>query len=450
MVQCKQEVEVYEGGVPGHLKKIWLVVTVTFAFAFIGSAKQTIAQDGLNFLQRVEREIQTIVERLGPSVVTIRAITRTTVTPGQDPDPRQGAVLSTFIGSGVVLDTSGHILTTAQVAEGRDRFLVELPDMRIYEATLVGQNAAADVAVLRTIAPGLRPPAWGNSDGLRSGSIIVVMGNSYGCPLSVTWGTINGFRPDGTTIQLNAPVTAGNSGGAVINSAGEVVGLVKAKVSEPSSVPAMRIRRPENPAEKWVTPPFNIELPTSGVALAVPINTALEVARRVLGGNGEEYPYLGVYVTDLNSVLVQYYHTDQGVVVGGVVENTPAQQFGLQRGDLIRSFNQVPVTSVRQFRQLVAASSPGDRIWLDILRGGTMALKIKLVMGRAGTPGNLQDKRSLEPQMESDLLRQTTGIQGTLHSNDSMSIERLNEIRRRILQSADSLGGMPVDHKVGP
>lgn len=431
------------------MRKINRAIQILFAVLCFGTVTQ--AQHGGGILQLLEREIQATVEKLGPSVVTIRAITHSPAASAEYPDARQGTATSTFIGSGVVLDSSGHILTTALVAEGRDRFLVELPDTRVYEAMLVGKNTAADVAILRTIAPGLRPPVWGNSDDLRSGSIIIVMGNSYGCPQSVTWGTINGFRPDGTTIQLNAPVTAGNSGGAVINSAGEVVGLIKAKVSESSGVPAMRIRRPEDPSERWSLPPFKIELPTSGVALAVPINVALDVAERVLGGGGDDYPYLGVYVTDLHSVLAQYYHTNQGVVVGGVVENTPAQKYGLERGDLIQAFNQVPVQSVRHFRQLIAGSAPGDRVLLDVLRGGTTTIKVKLVMGRAGTPSYLKEGQPAgESPLETQLFQQTTTAPGVLHRTDSMSVERLNEIRRRILQSADSLGARPVDHKIGP
>lgn len=429
------------------MKRIFYITVALLISVNGGVLEQAAAQEGLGFLQLIERDIQSIVEKLHSSVVTVRAITRTSAATRQA-DGRRGAVLSTFVGSGVVLDTSGHILTTALVAEGRDRFLVELPDMRVYEATLVGKNSAADIAVLSTNAPGLIPPDWGDSDALTTGSIIVVLGNSYGCPQSVSWGTVNGFRPDGTTIQMNVAVTAGNSGGAVINSSGEVVGLVKAKVSESSSVPAMRMRQADKPNEIWHLPSFKIELPTSGVALAVPINTALDVAGRVIGGEGEDYPYLGIYVSDLHSVLARYYHTDQGVVIGGVVENTPAEKYGLQRGDLIRSFNQIPVRTVRHFRQLMADTSPGDRVLFDILRGGTKALKVKLVMGRAGTPSYMKEGRATNPDDESPLVQQQNEVRGVLHGNDSLSIQRLNEIRQRILQSADSLGSIPVDHKI--
>ncbi len=430
------------------MKRVFHIIFVLLLIGEGGLAGQAAAQDGPSFLQLIERDIQSIAEKLHSSVVTIRAITRSPTASGRQSDARKGAVLSTFIGSGIVLDTSGHILTTALVAEGRDRFLVELPDMRVYEATLIGKNPAADVAVLSTKAPGLTPPEWGDSDALRTGSIIVILANSYGCAQSVSWGTINGFRPDGTAIQMNVAVSAGNSGGAVINSSGEIVGLVKAKVSEASKIPAMRIRRTENPTETWHLPSFKIELPTSGVALAVPINTALDVAQRVIGGDGEDYPYLGIYVSDLHSVLAQYYHTDQGVVIGGVVENTPAEKYGLQRGDLIRSFNQVPVRTVRHFRKLMAKTAPGDRVLFDILRGGTTALKVKLVVGRAGTPSYLKEGRPIRVDGESRLVQQGNGGRGALLSADSMSIIRLNEIRRRILQSADSLGSTPVDYKI--
>lgn len=436
-----------KGGGQSLLRKIVSGILALSVILCFGLTERASSQEGLSFLQLIERDIQSLADKLRSSVVTIRAISRTQVESDEHPDARRRAVVSTFVGSGLVLDTSGHILTSALVVEGRDRFLVELPDLRVYEATLVGKNPASDVAILHTRARGLTPPDWGDSDSLRTGSVIVVLGNSYGCPHSVSWGTVNGLRPDGTTIQMNVAVSAGNSGGAVINSCGQVVGLVKAKISESSHVPAMRVRQVVNPAETWYLPEFKIELPTSGIALAVPINTALDIAGRIVNGQGEEYPYLGVYVSDLHSWLARYYHTDQGVVVAGVVDNTPAAKYGLEQGDLIRHFNKAQVQTVRHFRELVANTSPGDRVLLDILRNGAVALKVNLVMGRAGTPNIINDKLPRGLADKPNMVRRDNGVR-LLRPDDSMSIERLNEIRRRILQSADSLGSMPVDMKI--
>ncbi len=429
------------------MRRVFFRAAILAAILNCGSAERAACQDGPSFLQLIERDVQSLVDNLRLSVVTIRAITRAPAEAGKQPGDRHGAVISTFVGSGIVLDTVGHVLTSALVAEGRDRFLVELPDHRLYEATLVGKNPVSDIAVLHTRARGLIPPRWGNSDSLRTGSIIVVLGNSYGCPQSVSWGTVNGLRPDGTTIQMNVAVSAGNSGGAVVNSSGQVVGMVKAKVSEPSYVPAMRVRRAESQEGTWYLPEFKIELPTSGVALAVPINTALSGARRILSGGVGEYPYLGVYVSDLHSWLARYYHTDRGVVIGGVVENTPAAKYGLKQGDLIRSFNNIQVQTVRHFRELVADTSPGDRVLLDVLRAGTRALKVRLVMGRTSTPNFAEGGQPEVLSSKRRLLRQGRSVRGLLRPDDSLSIERLNEIRRQILESADSLGSMPVDMK---
>jgi len=413
----------------------------------LAPAVSAAAQGNLNFLQLLERDVQALVDRLQGSMVTIRAICHEPAGPAGKPDALRGSVISTFIGSGIVLDTAGHILTTALVVEGRDRFLVELPDRRVYEAVLLGKNSVSDVAVLGTRARGLVPPGWGDSDSLRTGSIIVVLGNSYGCPQSVALGAVDGFRPDGTTIQLHVDVSAGNSGGAVVNSSGVIVGLVKAKVSEPTAVPAMRVRSIDNPQTAWYLPGYRMELPTSGVALAVPINTAREIAERIIGGGGEEYPFLGVYVSDVHSWLAKYYHTDQGVVVGGVVQNTPAAQYGLQGGDLIRTYNNIRVQTVRHFRELVGSTRPGDRVLLDVLRDGSTALKVSLVMGRAETPHYMQEPWQVEAAARSRAVAQPVGAPGMLHPDDSMSVERLNEIRRRILQSADSLNRVPVNLK---
>ena len=426
-----------------------LLVSCTAIVVVLGTAPTILGapQGGPSLLQLLERDVQGLVDRLQGSIVTIRAISQEAVGPAGRPDAMRGSVVSTFVGSGIVLDTAGHILTTALVVEGRDRFLVELPDRRVYEAALVGKNSASDVAILQTRAVGLVPPAWGNSDSLRTGSIIIVLGNSYGCPQSVSLGAVDGYRPDGTTIQMHVDVSAGTSGGAVVNSSGAIVGLVKAKVSEPTAVPAMRVRSADNPGASWYMPEFKMELPTSGVALAVPINIARSVAERIIGGGGEEYPFLGVYVTDVHSWLAKYYHTDQGVVVGGVVENTPAAKYGLQGGDLIRTFNSVRVQTVRHFRELVGNTRPGERVLLDILRSGTTALKVSLVMGRAETPHYMEESIGVPTGARARVVEQPAAAPGILRPDDSMSVDRLNEIRRRIIESADSLNRVPVNAK---
>ncbi len=399
-------------------------------------------QEEIGFLQLVERDIQRIADNLTSSVVTIQAITRSTPAGSSQSSARRGAVVSKFIGSGVVFDTNGHILTTGLVASGRDRFIVELPDHRQFDASLVGSNNAADVAVLRlnTRPRGLVPPGWGDSEQLRTGSIIVVLGNSFGFHHSVTWGTVNGFRPDGTAIQMNISISAGNSGGAVVNSAGDVVGLVKAKVSEPNYVPPMRIRSPGQTNESWYLPEFKLELPTSGVGLAVPINTATEVAQRIIDGEGQDYPYLGVYVSDLHSWLAQHYHTDRGVVIAKVADNTPAHTYGLLQGDLIRSFNGMTVQNARHLRQLINKTSPGDRVLIDILRGGTKPLKVSLTMGRTGIPEYVGGSRQF------DLRSLNQAGAEWLEHDSTMNVERLNEIRTRILKGTDTTHALPVDH----
>ncbi len=426
------------------MRRTFTHIAILTALAVVCFVPPNAGAENLGFLQLVEQDVQRLADGVRPSVVTIHAISRQPATAGHSGSTMGSNVVSTFVGSGIVLDTTGHILTTALVVEGSDQFLVVLPDSRVFEATLVGKNSAADVAVLRIPVRGLIPPVWDDSDSLRPGSIIVTMGNSYGCGQAVSWGTVSGFRPDGSTIQMNVSVSAGNSGGAVINSAGKVSGMIKAKVSEASRVPPMRVRSSRDPKNSWHLPGFKIELPTAGVALAVPINMALTVAERLVRGEGDEYAYLGVYVSDVYSWLAQFYHTDKGVVVGGVVEQTPAAKYGLQKGDLIRGFDNVKVQNVRHFRELIANTRPGDRVMFDILRGGTSALKVNLVMGRAGTPRYMERGWSDDVVAKSDLVRESAEPQ-MIHPDDSMSIERLNKIRRRILEGGDSLQTIPVD-----
>jgi S1-C subfamily serine protease len=315
---------------------------------------------------------------VAPAVVTVRCVPKS-----DDAQGRGAARLprAMSVGSGIVLDSLGRILTTARVVEGSDDFWIELWDGRLFRAVMLGANR--DVAVLQIDAKGLYPAEYGDATELGVGSSVAAVGNSYGYSGGLSWGVVNGFRPDGT-IQLSLGVSAGSSGGALVDFRGRIVGLIKAKISEPYYIDPLHLPADDGqPA--LVIPGRRLELPTSSVSLAIPIGTALRAAAR-LTESGQEVPaYVGVYVEDLTGWYTAHFKTQNGVLVTGVVEFTPAHRFGLLRGDVITRIDREQVHTVQRFRQIVAQAQPGQRMLFDLLRGGK-PLKLVIEAGRADIP----------------------------------------------------------------
>jgi len=132
-------------------------------------------------------------------------------------------------------------------------------------------------------------------------------------------------------------------------------------------------------------PGRRLELPTSSVSLAVPIQAALRAAAHVIATGAEPRAYVGVYVEDLTGWYVAHFKTSEGVLVSGVVDKTPAQQSGLLEGDVITAVDRQDIRSVRHFRQLVGQGRPGQRMHFDLIRGG-LPLKLVVELGRAESP----------------------------------------------------------------
>lgn len=329
----------------------------------------------LTALQALEHDVQSLVASVSPSVVTIRSSCR-----GRGREAAVGA-RSLSIGSGVVIDTLGHILTTARVVQDADDFWVEARDGRVFQGVMMG--ASGEVAVLRVEGSGLPPAQFSDESGLTVGSLVAAVGNSYGYAGGLSWGEINGFRPDGT-IQMSLGVPAGSSGGALVDTRGQVVGLIKAKLSEPYFLDPLILPLGEGRSPVSV-PARRLELPTSSVSLAVPIGVALRSAARITESQAAAPPYLGVYLQDLTGWYTAHFKTDSGVLVTDIVANSPAQQYGVLRGDVVTAVDRQPVSTVRRLLQMVAQSEPGQRMALDLIRGGK-PLRVTLVVGRGNIP----------------------------------------------------------------
>lgn len=236
--------------------KVWFslsllaLLSLFFSRFQAGSIGMMNSASAQGVLESLEENITNLVESVKPSLVTIEA----EVFPGNRENPTQ---LTSFVGSGVVYSSDGYILTTSSVVRGMKDFKVTLSNDKSYRAKLIGTDFQTNLAVLKIESQGLRITKFGNSDRIREGSWVTVVGNSYGLPTAVSFGIVNGIRND-KTIQMSANVSPGNSGGPVLNTRGEVIGLVSAKLSEPSTIDAFRLYEEEG-KRTFDFPPTQIE-----------------------------------------------------------------------------------------------------------------------------------------------------------------------------------------------
>ena len=276
-------------------------------------------------------------DKVGPAVVNIEV--------GQ---PTQGS------GSGFLFTSDGFLLTNSHVVHRRDQIAATLPDGTRFEARLIGDDPETDLALLKIEAPGLVPSAsLGDSDAVRVGQLVIAIGNPYGFQCTVTAGVVSALgrslraasgRRIENIIQTDAALNPGNSGGPLVTSAGDIVGVNTAAI-----------------------------LPAQGICFAIPINTAKFVAERLLRDGKITRAYLGLagQTTPLHPRLVRFYHwpVTRGILVVGVEPGSPARRAGVREGDLLVAYGQQPVDGVDSLHRLLTEQAIGVQTSLTIFRG---------------------------------------------------------------------------------
>jgi len=278
------------------------------------------------------------------------------------------------VGSGVILDAAGHILTNDHVIEGAQQLLVSLPDGRAFPATLVGSDPITDLAVIKVDAADLPVARLGDATKLQVGDWVVAIGNALaleGGP-TVTEGVVSALgrtvQEPGSTgasgpflfdvIQTSAPINPGNSGGALVNMAGEVIGIntLVAGVVE-SGVQA------------------------EGIGFAISITTAKPVADELIADGKVEHAYLGISYAPLTPSIAAQLGIDVtgGVVIGNVVSRSPADDAGLLTEDVITQVGGEDVVGDSGLPSLLREHQPGETVKLTVVRGGrTIEVSVKL------------------------------------------------------------------------
>ncbi len=270
-------------------------------------------------------------------------------------------------GSGFILTQDGYILTNYHVVESSDSIKVTTYDGTSYDAQLIGYDESNDIAVLKVDANDLTPVVLGDSDSVSVGDSVVAIGNPLGeLTFSLTAGAISALdRPvtlsSGTTMNLmqtDCAINSGNSGGALFNMYGEVIGITNAKYSSSSS---------------------SSEASIDNIGFAIPINQVRSIVESIIQNGYIIKPYIGVSVSDVSSES-QSYGLPQGAAVRSVVENSPAAEAGLQENDIITAANGDAITGSNDLVKLVKAASAGDTLELTIYRQG-QTLTVTLTVG---------------------------------------------------------------------
>ena len=260
-------------------------------------------------------------------------------------------------GSGFILSADGYILTNYHVVEDSNSITVSLYDGTEYDATLVGCDESNDIAVLKIDAEGLTPVVLGDSDNLNVGEEVVAIGNPLGeLTFSLTTGVVSALNREVTLssnvtmnlIQTDCAINSGNSGGALFNLYGEVIGITNAKYSSSSS---------------------SSEASIDNIGFAIPLNHVKNIVKSIIETGSITKPYIGVTVSSVSSEA-QAYGLPTGAAVRSVEADSPAAKAGLEENDIITEVDGTAINSSTELVNYVGEKTPGDELTFKVYRQG--------------------------------------------------------------------------------
>ncbi len=260
-------------------------------------------------------------------------------------------------GSGFIVSSDGLILTNAHVVDGADRVTVTLKDGRTIEGRVMGKDNLTDMAVVKIEEENLPTISFGDSDQLQIGEYAIAIGNPLGLDNTVTTGIISATGRNSAQIgvgdkridfiQTDAAINPGNSGGPLLNAKGEVIGINTAILRN-----------------------------AQGLGFAIPINTARDIAEQLIANGKVEHPFLGISMTPITAEVAAQLKSrfnleatqDDGILIVGVMPNSPAARAGLQQGDIVRAISQKDVSTPVDVQKIVEKTQVGEILALQVLR----------------------------------------------------------------------------------
>ncbi|HEV7398159.1 MAG TPA: trypsin-like peptidase domain-containing protein [Pyrinomonadaceae bacterium] len=325
------------------------------------------AQPDEDLLDAYSRAVISAAEQVSPSVVYIEVQQPASSRRGNGPrGPRESPRESRGSGSGFIFTPDGFILTNSHVVHGSTKIEVTVSDGRKSVADLIGDDPDTDLAVIRINAPNLVPVHLGEAQKIRVGQLVVAIGNPYGFQYSVTAGVVSALgrslraqsgRLMDDVIQTDAALNPGNSGGPLVNSRGEVVGVNTAMI-----------------------------LPAQGICFATSIDTAKFVASRLIRDGKVSRSYIGLAGQNvpLPRRIVRYYNlaVESGILVVSFETNSPARTAGLREGDIIIGLDDKPIAGIDDLHKLLTEDRIAHKSSVEVIRG-TERLRMEVTPGES-------------------------------------------------------------------
>ena len=323
---------------------------ITYSLMSKGQMQLIGANNTTYTVENVENPVVAVAEITGPSVVGVSVTFYEQSFWGELAEGEAE-------GSGVIYSEDGYIITNYHVIQeavnsSNSAVKVILANKEEYEAKIVGADETTDLALLKIEATGLTPAKFADSDKINVGEYAIAIGNPLGKEFagSVTVGYISAVNrtitADGRTynvIQTDAAINPGNSGGALVNSKGEVVGINTVKISDES---------------------------VEGLGFAIPSNYALKIIEELKENGKIVRPYIGIYGIDLDKTLASRNNLVEGVYIYKISANSPAQELGLQRGDVIVEFDGQKVLTINEINTIKNEKNIGDKVKIKVYRDG--------------------------------------------------------------------------------
>jgi serine protease Do len=349
-----------------------LIISSNFNLFTTGYTEEAkISKEAVDLLTRINEATAEVAGAVKPAVVNI-ASTKTVHmrgmnSPFDDPFFRQffGDQLRQYnqprdykqsgMGSGVIVEKNGYILTNNHVIKDADDIKVRLSDKRVFKGKIVGADPKTDVAVIKIDAVNLPVVKLGDSDKLRVGDRVIAIGNPFGLNQTVTTGIISakgradvGIADYEDFIQTDAAINPGNSGGALVNVKGELIGINTAILSSSGG--------------------------NQGVGFAIPSNMVKTVMASLIKSGKVVRGWLGVSIQSITPDLAKQLglKEEKGALIADVMEGSPAERAGLQRGDVVTEFDGKAVIDSTQLKNMVAATPPGKEATVKYIRDGAV------------------------------------------------------------------------------
>jgi serine protease Do len=300
-------------------------------------------------------------------------------------------------GSGFIYSSDGYIITNYHVIESASSIKVTLYDGTSYDAQLIGYDESNDVAVLKIDAKDLTPVTIGDSSNLNVGDSVIAIGNPLGeLTFSLTSGAVSALDREVTMsnnvtmelIQTDCAINSGNSGGALFNLYGEVIGITNAKYSGSSGSGAS----------------------IDNIGFAIPINSVRSIVDSIIEKGYVAKPYIGVMVSDVSDEAISY-GTPAGAAVASVTEGGPAEKAGLQANDIITAVDGKAISGKSDLSSIIADHAAGDKLTLSVYRQG-QTLTVTVTIGEQTTSALANQQQSQQSQQQQQTMPDIFGFGG--------------------------------------